>query len=111
MLNDADPTDNFYPSVRSAYRNMVIPEGLPGLYGIERPSVNIRITIEDGLMYLKWGDAGISQLLYPEGGSVFSTLNGGIGLRFILDDSGLCTGVDIESMGSDLNGSHARKLE
>ena len=108
MVADVNLIDNFFPSVLSLYEDIDISAELLGQYRVEKYSFNISITREDGLMYFKIDDFGMSQIIYPKDSSNFSSLDGSMNIKFNMDDSGLCTSLDFDGFGSRLNG---KKLE
>ena len=108
MVADVNLIDNFFPSILSLYKEIDISAELMGQYKIEEYSINISITKEDGLMYFKVDDFGMSQIIYPKDRVNFCSLDGSINIKFNMDDSGLCTSLDFEGFGSRLNG---KKLE
>ncbi|KPK87277.1 MAG: hypothetical protein AMS27_02970 [Bacteroides sp. SM23_62_1] len=95
MVPDANLVDNFFPSIRTLYKNIKISAEITGQYKSEDSPANISIIMEDGIMYYRWGDFGISQMLYPKDSVNFYSVDGTMDLKFNLDDSGSCTGVEI----------------
>ncbi len=107
MVADANLIDNFSPSILSLYKDIDISAELMGQYRVEEFSFNISITMEDGIMYLKF-DFGVTSIIYPKDSSNFSSLDDSIKIKFNMDDSGQCTSIDFDWFGSSLN---CKKLE
>jgi len=108
MVADVNVLDNFFPSIRALYKDIDISAELMGQYRIETFSINIIITKEDGLMYFKIPDFGISLIVYPKDSNNFSSLDDSMNIKFNMNDSGQCTSIDFDGFGSSLN---CKKLE
>jgi hypothetical protein len=104
---DVNLIDNFYPSIKSLYKDLDISAELMGQYRVEIFSVTFSIDQEDGLMFLKIPDYGFSQIIYPIDIGKFRSLDGSINIKFNMDDSGKCTSMDIDANGFL---SHGKKL-
>ena len=107
MVADVNLVDNFFPSIRSLYRDIDILAELTGLYRVEKYSTNVSITEEDGILYFKT-DFGITRAIYPKDSSNFSSLDGSMNIKFNMDNSGFCRSIDFNLFGSVLN---AKKIE
>ena len=103
MVADVNLLDNFFPSIRSLYKDIDISPELIGQYRIEIFSINIIITKEDGLMYFKIPDYGASLIIYPKDSRNFTSLDDSMNIKFNMNDSGQCTSLDFDGFGSSLN--------
>jgi hypothetical protein len=108
MVPDANLIDNFFPSIRTLYKNIKISAEITGQYKSEDPPANISIIMEDGIMYYRRGDFGTSQMLYPKDSVHFCSVDDTMDLKFNLDDSGSCTGVEINWRNRIM---HGEKIE
>jgi hypothetical protein len=108
MVPDANLVDNFFPSIRTLYKNIKISAEITGEYKIEDPPGNISIIMEDGIMFYRRGDFGISQMLYPKDNVHFCSVDDTMDLKFNLDDSGSCTSVEINWRNRMM---HGEKIE
>jgi len=95
MVADVNLIDNFFPPIWRLYENIEISAEILGQYRIEELSDIISITMEEGLMYFKRAYDGISKVIYPKDSVNFCSIDGSMNLKFNMDDSGFCTGVDI----------------
>ena len=66
-----------------------------GLYQPEQFPVKINIIEDDGLIYFKIPEFRIDQVIYPKDKENFVSLDGSFNLKFEMDESGKCTGVEI----------------
>jgi len=108
MVADVNVLDNFFPSILSRYKDIDISDELMGQYRVEKLSINIIITKEDGLMYFKIPDFGASLIIYPKDSVNFSSFDDSMNIKFNMNDSGQCTSMDFDGFGPSLNG---KKLE
>lgn len=107
MVADVNLMDNVSPSIKSMYEDFNITDDLLGQYRFEKGSYKFTITKEGGILYEK-NDWGRSVILYPTDKLTFLSLDGSLKLKFNMDDSGLCTGIDYDRFGSIFN---AKRLE
>ncbi len=99
QMADVNIIDNFYPSVRSLYEKIDYSADLIGLYQPAQFPVKIRIIEDDGLVYFKIPEFRIDQVIYPKDKKNFVSLDGSTNLRFTMDESGNCSGVEIVFSG------------
>lgn len=98
MVADVNLIDNVFPSIKSEYKDFNISDDLLGQYRVEKYSFKFRITKDNGILYFKtsWG---WSLILVPKDHSNFISLDGSMNVAFNMDDSGLCTSVDVDKNG------------
>ncbi len=96
---DVNIINNFYPSVRSLYKNVDLSADIMGRYQPEQFPVKINIIEDDGLIYIKIPEFRIDRVIYPKDKENFVSLDGSVNLKFDVDESGKCSGVEIIFIG------------
>ncbi len=109
VIADVNPKDNFFPSIKSLYENIDISAEILGTYKVDRFSLNIDFTKEDGIIYFNIYEYGMSEMLYPEDNINITSLDGTKKIKFNINDSGICISVDINWQGTLFNGKKVEK--
>ena len=96
---DADKLNNFYPEVRSFYKESVDYKNIVGSYQTEQFPEPVSVLNKDGLFYYSIPIYGIKRLIYPIDKNHFISIDGSMKLEFLSDENGQCTGYNFERNG------------
>ena len=106
-VTDLTPVDNFYPSIKSLYKEIDSTAEFPGKYLIEGYSIELFIEPKDGLYYVNIPYMSISSIIYPVDKLQFISIDGSMKITFNLDEKGVCKSLDAEWNGN----YHGVKIE
>lgn len=85
MVMDADPMNNFYPSLPLLTERFVTNNTILGRYSLERTTVVLEISKEDGVLKLGLSGNPNKYTLMPRSETKFEMMGGGLTLEFSLD--------------------------
>lgn len=92
---DGYSLDNFFPSVKDQYGDIVIDEGILGDYPAVEFPVTIKIEEKDEVLFMDISAAGIGSYLLPVGDDQFESLDGSLKVDFS-KEGGAYTGLKLQ---------------
>ena len=100
---DAFELDNFYPPLKERYAGLSLPECLTGIYALKEFPVDLSISKQNGMLYLKVDANNMASYLIPQDEKNFQSLDGALKASFEYDDTG-CKGITIDYFGYHITG-------
>ncbi|MCF6241406.1 MAG: M1 family metallopeptidase [Bacteroidales bacterium] len=93
-ISDLNSLNNFYPPLKEWYAKINLPEDILGDYILSINGLSFSFFKENGIIYVKFKGWGKSAL-YPVNSTTLSSFSENEDYKFIFDENGKCTGVNV----------------